>query len=218
MAQPDVVSAEARAERFGFACGRCTQCCRTMRIQINPYEVARLAHNRGVSTSAFRERWTLDGEGAVIARTGGNACVFLGPEGCSVHADRPLVCRLYPLGRHIGADGSERFSLAERLPGAGGAFDADGTIAAFLEAQGAGPFMRAADSYFFWLCRAHDALDGADGAEIDAGDLLDMDAAIAAHCASTRSEEPDGVDARHRLHLEILDSFLETLKAKEITP
>lgn len=45
--------AEARAEAFGYTCNRCTNCCRNKLIQVNPYEIARLARHKGVGTSAF---------------------------------------------------------------------------------------------------------------------------------------------------------------------
>ncbi len=43
-------------------------------------------------------RWAFraDGSRPVLKRVGGN-CVFLGPNGCTLHMEvRPLVCRLYP--------------------------------------------------------------------------------------------------------------------------
>ena len=42
--------------------------------------------------------------------------LFLGERGCTVHADRPLVCRLYPLGRHIDEHGAESFYHLEPHP------------------------------------------------------------------------------------------------------
>src|SRR5215470_9862277 len=107
-------SAEARgsprSEAFDYVCRRCLKCCHHQRIQLNPYELARLARNLGLTTTEFRAAWTEHGDGLALRQTETGACVFLGSEGCTVHPDRPLVCRLYPLGRHVSADGSEAFS------------------------------------------------------------------------------------------------------------
>jgi hypothetical protein len=72
-------------------------------------------------------------------------CVFLGPQECQVHGDRPLVCRLYPLGRHVRSDGSEHFTQLEGHPQSAGELSDYGTITEYLAAQGAQPFMDAAD-------------------------------------------------------------------------
>jgi hypothetical protein len=74
--------------------------------------------------------------------------------------------------------------------------------------------LAAADQYFAWLCVARKCLatDGpserselpaAAGAAL-AADLLDMDAAIARHCAAAGIAEPCDLEDRERLHLEIL--------------
>ena len=48
------------------------------------------------TTTDVISRYTRDGTALAVRPDG--SCVFLGPQGCSVHAGRPLVCRLYPLG------------------------------------------------------------------------------------------------------------------------
>ncbi len=213
MTQPKYFSAEARAEPFGFICSRCTHCCHDKLIQMNPYEIARLAANQGVGTEEFRKRFTQDGEGLYLARTEeDNACVFLGPQGCTVHPDRPLVCRLYPLGRHITASGGETFVHSKPHPLSGGKFHTDGTIADFLATQDVEDFVRAADDYFSWFCRVQEALaeagEGDQTLTADANELLDMDSAIAAHCLRTGEVAPSDIEGRRRLHMVILDQAL----------
>jgi len=202
-----------RDETFGYVCRRCLKCCHHKRIQLNPYEVARLARNRGLTTSEFRAAWTEDGAGLVLAQTESGACVFLGSEGCTVHPDRPLACRLYPLGRHVSADGAESFSHVEPHPQSRGEFTRSGTIAEFLVTQDAHPFMHAADDYYLWLCATREYLDEASDGEAAnvsaedediARDLLDMDHAIARYCAATELAEPTDIEARRELHLTIL--------------
>jgi Fe-S-cluster containining protein len=202
-----------RDERFGFLCRRCTRCCHNKRIQVNPYEIARLARRLGQSTSAFTVEATEDGAGNYLRRTDDGACIFLGPEGCTVHADRPLVCRLYPLGRHVAADGSERFSHMTPHPQTESEINDNGTIAEFLEQQGAAPFMHAADAYADWVRRAIRALGGSIERPVSEGrseafDFVDMDRAIAAHCAENGIDEPNDIEARKDLHLTILDRWV----------
>jgi uncharacterized protein len=206
-------TAAPRLEPFSYECHGCSRCCHHKSIQVNPYEVARLARKLGQTTTEFRMAWTQDSAGAVLKRTDAGACVFLGASGCTVHSDRPLVCRLYPLGRHVLANGTEWFSHIEPHPQSAGQVSTDGTIGEYVEKQGAMPFIVAADAYFFWLCAASGYLDEqADSARIDdpvgdpsaASELLDMDLAIKRHCDSTGTIEPDNIDDRMELHLRIL--------------
>ncbi|HXQ16414.1 MAG TPA: YkgJ family cysteine cluster protein [Caulobacteraceae bacterium] len=198
-------------------CNRCSHCCRDKLIQVNPYEIARLARCEGVSTGAFAARWTKDGAGLHLEHKDDGACVFLGPEGCGVHADRPLVCRVYPLGRHVEPDGTERWSHVPPHPQTAGVYSKSGTIADYIAAQGAHPFMRAADEYASWLRRAAQVLDEAASADQSEGevedlDLLDIDSVLAVHAEMTGAPAPMDIEARKELHLEILSRKLEDSK------
>jgi len=210
-----------RSESFGYVCHRCLKCCYHKGIQLNPYEVARLARNRGQTTSEFRDTWTVAGAGLQLTQTETGACVFLGNEGCTVHPDRPLVCRLYPLGRQVTADGTESFSHAQTHPQSHGEFTQRGTIANFLSAQDAYPFMQAADEYFYWICAVRASMDEAcnsstaeSSTEDDASarDLLDMDGVIARHCVAIAVAEPTDIETRKELHLKILYQELKATR------
>jgi len=100
-------------DRFVFTCKRKNVCCKnfssTDRIIIEPYDVLRLSRKLGMTTGKFMEEYadlTLDeythlpiallGYKGNVSR---NKCHFLRSYGCSVYEDRPLRCRLYPLGR-----------------------------------------------------------------------------------------------------------------------
>jgi hypothetical protein len=202
-----------RGETFGHICRRCSRCCHHKDIHVNPYEIARLARRLGQTTREFRIAWTRDGTGTSLRHTEDGACALLGPAGCTVHSDRPLVCRLYPLGRHVLADGTEWFSRLELVPQTAGEITDRGTIGEFLESQEAEAFMTAADDYFRWFCAAQEGLgeDAPAGPSDEpaedaacAADLVDMDAAIAGHCAATGMGEPRDIEERKRLHLELL--------------
>jgi len=177
--------------------------------------VARLARARQLSTGEFRKAFTVAGHGTQLAQKDDGRCVFLGPQGCEVHADRPLVCRLYPLGRHLRTDGLEFFTRHEGHPLSEGEFIDRGTVDGFLDAQGAKPFMAAQDRYFEWLCWAHDQLgpaavssDATSTEPTDGTDLLDMDGLIARHCAATGKAEPADLDDRLQLHLQLLHDLV----------
>src|SRR6266700_2871554 len=119
---------------FSYVCHRCRACCHDKLIQVNPYEIARLARNRGGSTTAFIANF-LD-RGVYLHRVENGACVFLGPEGCTVHPDRPLVCRLYPLGGHVGPDDTVTYSHVEPHPETKGVYGREGTMADYIARQG----------------------------------------------------------------------------------
>lgn len=213
-----------RDEAFGYSCHRCLRCCHHKKIQLNPYEVVRLARNRGLTTGEFRAAWTDAGAGLVLRQTESGACVFLGREGCTVHPDRPLACRLYPLGRHLRADAGEAFFHLEPHPRSRGQFTGAGTIAEFLTSQDAHVFIETFDDYFAWLCaacrRVHEAGDSEDftAADVEAAiELLDMDAMIARHCAAAELAEPTDVEARRELHLAILYQQLDGERREDRT-
>jgi hypothetical protein len=199
---------------FSYACQRCGRCCVGKRIQVNPYEIARLARRLGITAAEVRARYTQDGAGVVLDQDERDACVFLGPEGCTVHPDRPLVCRLYPLGRHIEESGRVSFSHVDLEPPPGGLFGTAGKVSEFLEGQGAAPFIAAADAYFAWYCAATHALAATAGNAVDAdgdgADLLDLDAAVERHCAEKGEEPPHDLEQRLRLHLELLHARLDS--------
>ena len=146
-------SVKSRTTPFGYTCRRCSRCCQNKHVQLGPYEVARLARARSESTSQFHTAWTVDGAGTSLRQKEDGTCVFLGPQGCEVHADRPLVCRLCPLGRQVLSDGSEHYLQLEGHPLSEGEFHEQGTVDDYLESQVAKPFMAATDGYFNGLVR-----------------------------------------------------------------
>jgi len=212
---------EARSAAFGYICRCCTRCCRNHDVAINPYETARLARNLGQTIAQFRAMWTRDGAGTMLKQTETGDCVFLSGERCSVYADRPLVCRIFPLARNVSADGTEHFLPIEGEPPPGGEFTGRGTISDFLEKHGAVAFAEAADDYYRWLCAALNSpagqtadlqVDPAETAAL-AANLLDMDSAVAAYCAATGEPEPTDIEERKQRHLAFLYQKLDEYPA-----
>lgn len=207
----------ARSSSFSYECRACTRCCYGKRIAVNPYELARLSRNLGITTTELIDRYTSDG-GTALATRADAACVFLGSDGCTVHADRPLVCRLYPLGRIVQPDGAEQFVENEPHPEAEGRYGRDGTVGAYLESQDVAPFIVAADRYYAVFAvltrsapsddgdlRSHPTDDRAPR-DVEARMFIDADLAVAAH-APRGDAPPIDADGLIRQHLALIQRW-----------
>lgn len=201
-----------RESPYLFTCARCCRCCHAKKIQLNPYEVARLASHVGQTTTAFIRRHTVEG-GTYLRFSERNACPFLSPNGCDVHADRPLVCRLYPLGRHVADTGEEWFTEIEKEASCEGARGTQATVMEYLDAQGARPFMRAADLYLrlYWRLSAAalPAENGVNGVHDRACPWTDLDAAVRAFCRETGKPVPDSLEKRMALHIRAIETWAQ---------
>ena len=215
----------ARSSPFSYRCRACSRCCRGKTIPVNPYEIARLAEALGTTTTEVLERFTAHA-GATLAVREDATCVFLADGGCSVHAARPLVCRLYPLGRRVDGDGTERFATLEPHPQSEGVWGTDGTVDDYLRAQDVARHVAAAAAYagvlrmmVATLARAPLPPDVRDEATqrmsrppVAADESwLDLDAVVARRCAERNEPVPADVDARARLHVQALEEMLDAL-------
>lgn len=226
MSLPIRTSNLTRQTRFSFTCNRCLSCCRNKKIQINPYEISRLAHNRGIATSEFTRSYTQAG-GTLLKWEEDGTCVFLGPKGCEVHPDRPLVCRLYPLGRHISMGGGESFSKVEPDPGCTGCYGEEGSVEDYIEAQGTGRFIEAAAKYLELFMKLYlmtydrpenkDALvsiiqglsgEGESGSVI----LMDVDGTVDALCREAGRPFPEDVEEKIALHIQAVEAWADSMK------
>jgi Fe-S-cluster containining protein len=86
------------------------ECCRDLNQALSPYDILRLKRNLGISSQVFLKKYTSlhygPGSGLPIVEfkpnpATGHECPFVNEKGCSVYADRPGSCRLYPLARAI---------------------------------------------------------------------------------------------------------------------
>lgn len=100
-------------------CEGCSACCHGMgeSIVLDPLDIYRLTTNLEMSFEALLDRYVelnvVDGIILPNLKMSGSseACGFLDGNGrCSIHAHRPGICRLFPLGRYY-EDGGFRYFL-----------------------------------------------------------------------------------------------------------
>lgn len=90
-------------------CKGCSACCKGMgnSIILDPFDIFRLTTNRRESfEELLQDKIELNMVDGVILPnlkmvSGVQSCAFLNDEGrCSIHAYRPGICRIFPLGRY----------------------------------------------------------------------------------------------------------------------
>ena len=107
-------------------CAGCSDCCRDMgeSILLDPYDIFRLEKNLGQTFEQLLSgpvELHVD-EGLILPnlKMQGNekpACTFLNEQGrCKIHAFRPGLCRLFPLGRNYEEDKLNYFLLIHECP------------------------------------------------------------------------------------------------------
>jgi hypothetical protein len=155
-----------RNSAFSYTCHACNRCCRNKAIRVNPYEILRLARFLGITTTQFIENHTEAG-GTVLRPKENGDCSFLGERGCSVHPDRPLACRLYPLARWVTPDGKESFGHLTPHPRTEGVYGRSGTVQDYLDHQQLGPFFEMSERYGKLYQKMVDMLEKLDPEELD---------------------------------------------------
>jgi len=218
-----------RDSAFNYECGACGRCCYHKRIPLGPYDVLRLARHGKLGTGEFLRRHVAP-DGPWLASRPDGSCVFLDGGRCTVHADRPLACRVYPLGRWVAADEVETFRTLRLHPQSAGRYGQDGTVAGFLERQGLSPYFDAVDRLQSLFYRLFDALQGVLPARPelrqvteaallaptdDAGlpgfaEWLDADAIVTRYCRQHGQAVPEDVEAVLQSYIEAIDAWLKT--------
>lgn len=139
---------------FNFTCQRTNTCCRNFtereRIILDPYDVYRLSRNRRASTGRFLELYSdlrLDHETHIPIASlkykgeeSCNKCSFLRSYGCAVYEDRPLRCRLSPLGM-ISDRGISYFNLIDNCPRENDENSRSWTVRGWIEDSKAGRYI-----------------------------------------------------------------------------
>lgn len=147
-----------------------------------------------------------------------------------MHPDRPLVCRLYPLGRRMSAEGEETFHEVTPHPQTEGEYGTQGTVNEFLAKQDVAPYITGVDRYVEVVGRMasvlraqtdhdmqlhQDALDMvnrlAEGQEQGVPDWLDMDQVVERYCAQRGLQVPIDVAGKMNLHIQAIEEWLTAL-------
>jgi len=146
-------------DTFRFACYKglsCfNTCCADVNIFLTPLDVVRMKNRLGVSSDEFIDRYTLipfDRNQKYptpllkMTDTEEKRCPFVSEtEGCTIYADRPWACRMYPLGLASpggeAAEGNEPFYfLMEERPCDGFSQDRRWTVREWIRDQGVEPY------------------------------------------------------------------------------
>ena len=112
MRPDDIITANKRALRpgqpFNFRCTQCGDCCRHREdILLTPFDLFRIAGQLGISpgevVKTYCEVYLGSSSHFPVVRllpvVDEKACPFLRENRCSIHASKPTVCALFPLGR-----------------------------------------------------------------------------------------------------------------------
>jgi len=207
-----------------------------------PHEVLGMSRVLGIGTTEFLARYA-DNGGTTLRSEADGRCVFLTSSGCRVHPRRPLVCRLYPLGRSTNERGEERFALFPPQAECEAVAGRDGTIETFLGPQGVGPYFVWSRRYGELYRRMMGLLDRLDiegkidvpsadtpaeaaqagsgsagsGQEPDRAPLSswqDVDASLAEYCAAKEIAMPTEIDDTIALHLRAMEEWLDDLESR----
>ena len=218
-----------RESAFSYHCNACSRCCHNKAIRVGPYEILRLARRLGMTTTDFIAQHTEAGGTVLRMREENNrACIFLNQQGCSVHPDRPLACRLYPLARFVDPEGHESFGHLIPHPKTEGIYGISATVADYLEQQGVGPFFDMGDRYGAVYQRMVDRLESLDPDELDrrpsrrndvdetapglaASPWIDIDKTVAEFCKAHGRPVPDDIDGVVAIQIEAIESWIASL-------
>lgn len=215
---------------FSFKCQICSACCHNKAIRVAPYEALRLARNLKITTTEVYRAYTEEG-GIILRNKPDGSCIFLDSRGCGVHADRPLVCRLYPLGQITDSEGAAKYASMPLHPDCLGLFGTDGTVESYLDSQGTLPYFRYDQVYsavykkimakLSELKSAAEApghpselVEVGSSAAAPGGLLspwLDIDASITSYCRRKRRVTPEGLDEIIALHIQGLEEWIAGL-------
>ncbi len=106
-------------------CKGCHACCQGMgdSVVLTPYDVHVLSVELGLTVDELFGEWLqltlVDGllQPSMAMNGAGERCHALDETGrCSIHAFRPSICRLFPLGRQYSEEGIRYFVLEDACP------------------------------------------------------------------------------------------------------
>jgi Fe-S-cluster containining protein len=224
-----------RDSPFAYTCNRCMSCCHDAHNALDPYEIARLARNRQLTTTEFIARHLTEG-GIVLRNRDDTSCVLLGADGCTVYEDRPQICRTYPLNRLHGSD-RESFSQYLPLPTSTGIYGKDATVADFLKKNDVDDFYAAKDRYFDIALRTAAVLgevvkrkpdrfatirsiieERCEFRSLRPGEvppLIDVDRVVSNYCREHKLELPASVAAKIAIHMRAIEEKIAAISPRQ---
>lgn len=146
--------------RPGISCFNC--CCADVNIFLSPYDVLRLRKRLGLSSAEFLDKYTLlpvqkeMKTPVVMLRMNDDenkTCQLLAEDGCTVYADRPWPCRMYPLGMAAQKDtpdgwrGEHFYFLLKESACKGHEESREWTVAEWLDDQGIDAYAEWGEAY-----------------------------------------------------------------------
>lgn len=136
-----------------------------------------------------------------------------------MHQSRPLVCRLYPLGRVLTAQGEEYFIDHLPHPQSEGVYGTNGTISDWIDNQEAKQHVKMAEAYYHLFLELGTKFKQLEkgSSEKHPNDLfsldeiwLDMDKAISQYCRESNKKEPKLLTDRANLHIQIILQLIDS--------
>lgn len=143
-----------KKDKFTFSCHKnvpCfNACCGDVNIFLTPYDIIRLKHNLGITSTELLKKYTISPFDknlhfpVLLLKMNDDAkksCPFVAEQGCTVYPDRPWACRMYPLGlaspgEDAGDVSEEFYFLLKEDVCKGFNEDREFTVAEWLENQG----------------------------------------------------------------------------------
>jgi uncharacterized protein len=192
---------------FSFKCQVCSACCHNKAIRIAPYDAFRLARNLKTMTTEVYRVYTEE-DGLTLRNKPDGSCIFLDSRGCGVHPDRPLVCRLFPLGQITDGSGVVRYASMPLHPDCLGLFYTEGTVGSYLESQGAVPYFRYDKVCSPLVRKIARKLSGPSAPSLPFAPWLDVDASVASYCQLRKLEKPESHDDLMGLYIRAMEEWI----------
>ncbi|KYC51877.1 MAG: Flagellin N-methylase [Candidatus Methanofastidiosum methylothiophilum] len=78
-----------------YKCKQCGECCKVRGVPLTLFDIERIEKIADKDFAVYDISRKIF---AIEKRIWDNGCVFLDDVNCSIHKDKPLICRLFPLG------------------------------------------------------------------------------------------------------------------------
>jgi Fe-S-cluster containining protein len=219
-------------DTFRFTCDKSGYCCKDRfdnPIVLSTYDIARLRRRLKITTGALIKRHailTFGGESQLPlamlkfeeTKEYRNKCPFLRSYGCKVYEDRPLRCRLYPVGRAVGIGNVSYFFLMDTPAYCGLDKGKEHTLEEWLKECQVEPYLFWSDKFFAPLFEMDHVKyrDGDSALKIALGKIMyDFDDLVAKLVNAGGIEKPENDDQVLTIALAALKKVLDIVSRRE---